>query len=127
MPSESPKLLKWKNLDGQQKYQVVELARKEETSITELCQTFGISRQTLYRAMDMADMAATKALSPKPKGRPRTTPTEKEIQDLRVQNKDLEASLKRQRMKNEVAMALLELHRKADRGEKLPGEKKTSR
>ena len=127
MPSESPKLLKWKNLNGQQKYQVVELARKEETSITELCQTFGISRQTLYRAMDMADTAATEALSPKPKGRPRATPTEKEIQDLHVQNKDLEASLKRVRMKNEVAMALLELHRKADRGEKLPGEKKTSR
>ncbi len=127
MPSENPKLLKWKNLNGQQKYQVVELARKEETSITELCLTFGISRQTLYRAMDMADTAATKALSPKPKGRPRTTPTEKEMQDLQVQNKELETSLKRQRMKNEVAMALLDLHRKADRGEKLPGEKKTSR
>ena len=127
MPSENPKLLKWKNLNGEQKYQVVELARKEEISITELCQTFGISRQTLYRAMDMADTASTEALSPKPKGRPRTTPTEKEIQSLQGKNKELEASLKRQRMKNEIAMALLELHRKADRGEKLPGEKKTSR
>ena len=127
MPSENPKLLKWKNLNGQQKYQVVELARKEETSITELCNTFGISRQTLYRAMDMADTAATEALNPKPKGRPRTPPMEKEIQNFQVQIKELEASLRRQRMKNEIAMALLELHRKADRGEKLPGEKKTSR
>jgi len=127
MPSENPKLLKWKNLNGQQKYQVVELARKKETLKTELCQTFGISRQTLYRAMDTADTAATEALSPKPKGRPRTPPMEKEIQNFQVQIKELEASLKRQRMKNEIAMALLELHRKADRGEKLPGEKKTRR
>ena len=127
MPLEDPSQLKWKNLDGQQKYKVVELARKKETSVTELCKTFGVSRQTLYRAMDMADTAATEALSPKPKGRPRTSPTQKEIQELHERNKELEQSLKRQMMKNQVAMALLDLHRKADRDEKLPGEKKTSR
>jgi transposase-like protein len=120
-------MLKWKNLDGQQKYKVVELARKQETSVTELCRTFGVCRQTLYRAMDMADAAATQALSPKKRGRPRTSPTQKEIQELHNRNKELEQRLKRQEMKNQVAMALLDLHRKADRGEKLPGEKKTSR
>lgn len=127
MPSEKPSMLKWKNLDGQQKYKVVELARKKETSVTELCLTFGVCRQTLYRAMDMADTAATEALSPKKRGRPKTSPTQKEIQELHDRNKELEQRLKRQEMKNQVAMALLDLHRKADRGEKLPGEKKTSR
>ncbi len=127
MPSEKPSKLKWTNLDGQQKYKVVELARKKETSVAELCRTFGVCRQTLYRAMDMADAAATQALSPKKRGRPRTSPTQKEIQELHDRNKELEQRLKRQEMKNQVAMALLDLHRKADRGEKLPGEKKTSR
>ena len=39
----------------------------------------------------------------------------------------LEQDLKRQKLKNQVAQALLDLQRKADRGQKLPGEKKTSR
>jgi transposase-like protein len=127
MPSETPSVLKWKDLDGQQKYEIVELARKPGTQIQELCQTFGISRQTLYRAMEAADKAAIEALSPKPKGRPPVPPSQKEIQDLQIRNKELEKDLKRQRLKNQVAQALLDLQRKADRGEKLPGEKKTSR
>jgi len=127
MPSEMPSMLRWKDLDGQQKYEVVELARKPGTQIQELCQAFGVSRQTLYRAMEAADTAAIEALSPKPKGRPRVPPSEKEIQDLQNRNKELEKDLKRQKLKNQVAQALLELQRKADRGQKLPGEKKTSR
>jgi transposase-like protein len=120
-------MLKWKDLDGQQKYEIVELARKPGTQIQELCQTFGISRQTLYRAMEAADTAAIEALSPKQKGRPRIPPSQKEIQDLQSRNKELEKDLKRQKLKNQVAQALLDLQRKADRGQKLPGEKKTSR
>jgi len=127
MPSETPSMLKWKALDGQQKYEIVELARKPGTQIQELCQTFGISRQTLYRAMEAADKAAIEALSPKPKGRPCVPPSQKEIQNLQSRNKELEKDLKRQKLKNQVAQALLDLQRKADRGQKLPGEKKTSR
>ena len=127
MPSETPSMLKWKDLDGQQKYEVVELARKPGTQVQELCRTFGVSRQTLYRAMESADRAAIEALSPKPKGRPRIPPSEKEIQDLQSRNKELEKDLKRQKLKNQVAQALLDLQRKADREQKLPGEKKTSR
>ena len=100
MPSETPSMLKWRDLDGQQKYEVVELARKPGTQIQELCQAFGVSRQTLYRAMEAADTAAIEALSPKPKGRPRVSPSEKEIQDLQIRNKELEKDLKRQRLKN---------------------------
>ena len=127
MPSETPNMLKWKDLDGQQKYEIVELARKQGTQVQEVCKTFGISRQTLYRAMEAADKGAIEALSPKPKGRPPIEPSQKEITTLQNRNKVLEQDLKQQKLKNQVAQALLELQRKADRGEQLPGEKKTNR
>ena len=127
MPSETPRQLKWRDLDGQQKYEVVELARKQGVQVKELCQAFGVSRQTLYRAMEVADKAAIEALSPKPKGRPPVPLPQKDIQALRVRNKELEQDLKRQKLKNEVAQALLDLQRKADRGQKLTGGKKTGR
>jgi len=127
MPSETPSMLRWKDLDGRQKYEILELARKPGTQVQELCRTFGVSRQTLYRAMEAADKAAIEALSPKPKGRPPTPLSRKEIQSLRTRNKELEEDLKRQKLKNQVAQALLDLQRKADRGQTLPGEKKTSR
>ena len=127
MPSETPNMLEWKDLDGQQRYKIVELARKQGTQVQEVCKTFGISRQTLYRAMDAADKGAVEALNLKPKGRPPVLPSQKEIETLQKQNQALAKDLKQQKLKNRVAQALLELQRKADRGERLPGEKKTSR
>ena len=127
MPSETPRQLKWRDLDGQQKYEVVELARKQGVQVKELCQAFGVSRQTLYRAMEVADKAAIEALSPKPKGRPPVPLPQKDIRVLRARNKELERDLKRQKLKNEGAQALLDLQRKSDRGQKLPGEKKPGR
>ena len=127
MPTETPRQLKWRDLDGQQKYEVVELARKQGVQVKELCQAFGVSRQTLYRAMEVADKASIEALSPKPKGRPPVPLPQKDIQALRARNKELEQDLKRQKLKNEVAQALLDLQRKFDRGQKLPGGKKTGR
>lgn len=127
MPSEQPNPLKWQDLDGRQKYEVVELARRQGMSVKELCRTFGVSRQTLYRAMETADKAAMEALSPKPKGRPPIQASEKEIQNLRVRNKELEGDLKKQKLKNQVAQALLDLQRKIEQGQRLPGEKKQGR
>lgn len=125
MPSDNPSHLKWKNLDGRQKYEVVELARRQEIPVTELCATFGVSRQTLYRAIEAADQASVQALSPKPKGRPPTPVTEKEIRGLRKRNQELEQDLRKQKLKNEIAQAFLDLQRKVERGERLPGEKKS--
>jgi len=120
-------MLQWKDLGGQQKYEIVELARKQGTQVQEVCKTFGISRQTLYRAMEAADTGAIEALSPKPKGRPPVLPSQKQIEALQTRNKELEQDLKQQKLKTRVAHALLELQRKADRGQRLPGEKKTNR
>jgi hypothetical protein len=77
--------------------------------------------------MEAAHKAAIEALSPKPKGRPPVPPSQKEIQNLQGRNKELEKDLKRQKLKNQVAQALLDLQRKTDRGQKLPGGKKTGR
>jgi len=124
MAAETPKSLKWQNLDGRQKLEVVDLARRQEVPITELCRTFGVSRQTLHRAMKTADQAAITALSPKPKGRRPAPPSQKELKDLRSRNKVLQQELQQQKLKNQVAQALLDIQRKIDRGERLPGEKK---
>ena len=124
MPPETPKRPVWRDLDGHQKYEVVALARRQGLPVTELCLTFGVSRQTLYRAMETADQAAIEALSPKPKGRPPVPMSQKEIGALRTRNKELEQDLKRQKLKNEVAQALLDLQRKAERGQSLAGGKK---
>ena len=121
------KCLKWKSLSGEERYQVVELARKGELEITELCRTFGVSRQTLYRALEAADRASVEALTPKRRGRKRQPASQKKFTEIQSATADLEKELKRMRQKYEVAQALLDLQRKAERGERLPGEKKTFR
>jgi transposase len=118
------KIPQWKDLSGEERYRVVELARKGEMEIGELCRTFGVSRQTLYRALDAADRAGVEALTPKPRGRkPRPVP-EKKVASLKSEKAKLEKELKRMTQRYEVAQALLDLQRKAARGERLPGEKK---
>jgi len=115
--------MKWQELSGEERYRVVELARKGETTIRELCRMFGVSRQTLYRAMEVADRAAMAALEPKPRGRKPRTPSEVRTTELENEKEDLAKELKRWQQKYEVAKAILDLQRRAERGERLPGEK----
>jgi transposase-like protein len=124
---EEKKLAKWEKLSGEERYRVVELARKGEVEITELCRTFGVSRQTLYRALEATDKASVEALSPKRRGRKRKPLSESKLAEVQKKKAALEKELKRMRQKYEVAQALLDLQRKAERGERLPGEKKNSR
>jgi transposase-like protein len=123
---EEKKLGKWQALSGEQRYRVVELARKG-VEIAELCRTFGVSRQTFYRALEAADRASVEALSPKPPGRKPKPESERKLSKVRSEKAELERKLKKMRQRYEVAQALLELQRKLDRGEPLPGEKKASR
>ena len=51
---EQIRALTWTQLTGQERYRVVTLARKGEVTVSQLCKTFGVSRQTLYRAMEAA-------------------------------------------------------------------------
>jgi transposase len=119
---ERAKAMKWQELSGEERYRVVELARKGEASISELCKSFGVSRQTLYRALEAADQAAIEALEPKRRGRKPRRESEVKAQELETEKEDLHKELSRWRQKYEVAKTVLDLQRKMERGEPLPGE-----
>ena len=106
---------------------MIEQARKGEIPVTELCRTFGISRQTLYRAMEVADRAAQAALSPKPPGRKKKPASETRIDTLKKDLTTQEQETARWRQKYEVTWTLLELERKLAHGEPLPGEQRKKR
>jgi transposase-like protein len=120
---EPAKTLQWKALSGEERYRVVEMARKGEVAISELCKTFGVSRQTLYRAMEAADRASAEALEPKKRGRKPRPASEARSTELEASNAGLHKDLEHWKTKYQVARTLLDLERKLERGERLPGEK----
>lgn len=111
---EPKRALKWKELSGQERYRVVMLARKGEVSVRELCKTFGVSRQTLYRAMEAADQAAMEALEPKKRGRRPTPVSEVEAKELTASNVNLKKELDHWKTKYEVAKTFIELERQLE-------------
>lgn len=119
--------LRWQDLSGEERYRVIELLRKGEVAVKELCRTFGVSRQTLYRAAEAADQASVAALTPKRRGRKPEPANQKQLSQLESQKKALQKNLERMSQKYEIAQALLDLQRKAERDERLPGEKKNRR
>lgn len=124
--------MKWRELDGEERYRVVEIARKGEVPISEICKSFGVSRQTLHRATDKADQASMEALEPKKAGRKSKSEAETKLEEAAVQASTLEKELAQWKMKYEVAKTYLDLSRKYDRGETLEEkssgeEKRTSR
>lgn len=119
---EPARMLKWKTLSGEERYRVVEMARKGQLAISELCETFGVSRQTLYRAMAAADRASAEALELKPRGRKPKPANEVRTTELEAGNAELSKELKHWKTRYEVVRTLLDLERKLERGEPLPGE-----
>ena len=114
--------LKWKALGGEERYRVVEMARQGQVAIRELCQTFGVSRQTLYRAMAAADRASAQALELKPRGRKPKPASEVRTTELEAGNAELSKQLEHWKTRYQVVRTLLDLERKVERGEPLPGE-----
>jgi transposase-like protein len=113
---------KWKELSGEERYRVVELARRGDVPVPELCATFGVSRQTLYRTMRAADRASIEALEPRKRGRKPRPASLARAAELETEKATLAEELSRWRRKYEVAKTILELERQAERGERLPGE-----
>jgi transposase-like protein len=111
---EPKRALKWQELSGPERYRVVTLARKGEVSVSKLCKTFGVSRQTLYRAMEAADQAAMEALEPKKRGRKPTPVSEARTKELTVSNVSLKKELDHWKTKYEVAKTFIELERQLD-------------
>jgi transposase-like protein len=114
--------MKWKNLGGEERYRVVEMVRTGEVSLKEICETFGVSRQALHRAMEKADQASIHALEPKPPGKKPKTHQAVAMEELTTTNADLEKQLDHLKQKYEVARTFLDLQRRLTRGERLPYE-----
>ena len=114
--------MKWKDLGGEERYRVLELARKGEMPVKQICETFGVSRQVLNRAMEKADRASVEALEPQKPGKKPKAPQAVEIQQLAAKKTGLEKELEHWKQKYEVARTFLELERKLERGQRLPGE-----
>jgi transposase-like protein len=119
---EVEKTVKWKELSGPERYRVVEMARRGEVAVSEVCRTFGVSRQTLYRAMRAADRASAEALEPKSRGRKPRRASEIQASELEASRAALQKELRHWKTKYQVARTLLDLERKLERGEALPGE-----
>jgi transposase-like protein len=115
-------MTKWKDLTGEERYQVVEMALAGKAEVAELCRTFEMSRQTLYRAMDKASKGAAEALEPKLPGRKSQPLSEQKVSELQKDKSRLEKELKHMTQRYEVAKTILELERKIAKGESLPGE-----
>lgn len=118
---EPKRTLKWKELSGQERYRVVVLARKGEVKVQELCKSFGVSRQTLYRAMEAADQAAMEALEPKKRGRKPVPVSEVQTKELTASNANLKKELDHWKTKYEVAKTFIELERQLEKKSSLGG------
>lgn len=114
--------MRWKDLSGEERYRVVQMARSGEVPVVELCRTFGVSRQSLKQAMEKVDRAAMEALTPKLPGRKGKSPEEAELSAMIKEKALLEKDLTHWKQKYEIAMTFVELHRKLLNGEELPGE-----
>jgi transposase len=114
--------MKWKDLGGEERYRVLELARTGQMPVKEICETFGVSRQVVSRAMEKADRASVEALEPKKAGKKPRGREAVEIRELSTEKAALEKELAHWKQKYEVAKTFLELERKLERGQRLPGE-----
>jgi len=112
----------WKEMTGEERYQVVEMALSGKAEVAELSRTFEMSRQTLYRAMGTASRGAAEALEPKRPGRKTQPHSELKVSELQKDKGRLEKDLKHMTQRYEVAKTILELERKISKGEPLPGE-----
>ena len=122
-----PGAVKWTELSGQERYQVVAMARKGQIEVSQLCKTFGVSRQTLYRAMEATEQASIAALEPKKPGRKPAPVSETRAKELATSNAGLEKELDHWKMKYEVAKTFIDLERQLDREDAVPGGREKKR
>ena len=119
--------MRWKDLSGQERYHVVQMAREGKVPIKGLCRSFGVSRQTLKMAMDKADRAAMEALTPKSPGREGKSKDRVEAEAMKQEKEELHKELESWKQKYEVAMAFVDIHKKLLNGEALSEESKGPR
>jgi len=116
--------MKWKEMTGPERYRVVEMARRGEKSLKEICETFGVSRQALSKAMEKVSQAAMEALEPKRSGRKGKSQEQKKVTELSQRATSLEKDVHHWKTRFEVAQAFIELSREQERRERGQGKKK---
>ena len=94
------------------------MARKGEKPLKEICETFGVSRQALSKAMEKVSQAAMEALEPKKSGRKGRSEQEKKVAELSKRATSLEKDVKHWKTRFEVAQAFIELSREQERRER---------
>ena len=110
--------MKWKDLNGEARYRVVQMVREGKVSIKALCRSFGVSRQSLKTAMDKADQAAMEALTPKSPGRKGKSKEQAEAEAMKQEKAELQKELD-WKQKYEIAMTFVDIHKKLLNGEEL--------
>ena len=119
--------IKWQDLGAAERLKLIEQVWQGRVTKSELCRTFQMSRQVLHRAIEAAKAAAQEALEPKSPGRKPPTAEAARIAELEAALAQKDHELKRAQQRYEVSQALLDLQRRLDRGESLPGEGKKRR
>lgn len=117
--------MNWQEMSGAERYRVVELARRGEVPINELCRMFGVSRQTLSLAVEKAEEAAMAALEPKHPGRKGKSAEASELALVKKERSVLQRDLNRWQQKYEIAMTFVDLQRKMLNGEPLDEEEES--
>jgi len=117
--------MNWQEMSGAERYRVVELARRGEAPINELCRMFGVSRQTLSLAVEKAGEAAMAALEPKHPGRKGKSAEAAELASVKKERSVLQRDLNRWQQKYEIAMTFVDLQRKMLNGEPLDEEEES--
>ena len=90
--------------------------------LTEIFETFGVSRQTLYRAMERADQASREALEPRKPGRRGKSEEQVKLEEATARAEALSKELSHWKTKYDVATTYLDLIRRWERGEDLEGD-----
>jgi len=101
--------MKWKELTGEERYRVVELARKGTKPISEICETFGVTRQTLTKAIATVEEVAKSALEPKKPGRKGKSEEALKITELSKKQLSTEKELEHWKTRYEVAQAYIDI------------------
>jgi transposase-like protein len=128
--------MQWKDLSAEERYRAVEMALTGQATVAELSESFGVSRKTLYKAIEEARAAAIAALAPKKRGRKPTPLTEVQAAESEREKEALSKELEHWKTKYEIAKTFLDLQRQDLPGagsspppapEPAPGKKKKVR
>ena len=106
--------MNWKDLNGEERYRIVEMARKGTKPITEICKAFGVTRQTLTKAIATAEAAARTALEPKKSGRKIKSEEEQKITELSKTQSSLEKEVEHWKTRYEVAKDYIDVVHEAE-------------